>query len=195
MISTLGNKMLQSLWMTWEAVFELITPLRSVYQSQFGICKVVVRTHRGTSIHCEDGTYIHKGDYVCEIHLDNREVLELSRSVGADRAALVTARRLRDALKQVGHAVNTNPELAKVKALTGITLLHRGITYGLGFELHPLETKWMQRVSTIYLRLLLRMLNPEGAKRLKQQRSKLVPKMLMMSRATLMDRYVNRVKE
>ncbi|EPY12274.1 YkoP family protein [Paenibacillus alvei] len=195
MISTLGNKMLQSLWMTWEAVFEMFTPLRSVYQSQFGICKVVVRTHRGAPIRCEDGTCIYTGDYVGEIHLDNREILKLSRSVGANRAAIVTARRLREALRQVGPAVNTDPELAKVKALTGITLLHRGITYGLGFELHPLETKWMQRVSTIYLRLLLRMLNPEGAKRLKQQRSKLVPKMLMMSRATLMDRYVNRVKE
>ncbi|EJW20142.1 polysaccharide deacetylase [Paenibacillus alvei] len=191
MISALGNKMLQSLWMTWEAVFEMITPLRSVYQSQYGICKIVVRTHRGSSIRCEDGTCIHKGDYVCEIHLDNREVLELSRTVGADRAALVTARRLRDALKHIGHAVDTKPELAKVRALTGITLLHRGIIHGLGFELHPLETKWMNQVSTIYLRLLLRMLNPDGAKRLKQQRSKLVPKMLMMTRGALVNRYAS----
>ncbi|GAA0387290.1 YkoP family protein [Paenibacillus motobuensis] len=190
----LYNKMLQSLWMAWEAVFERITPLRSVYQSKFGICKIVVRAHRGSSIRFEDGTYVHAGDQVCEIHLDNREVLQLSRAVGADRAAIVTARRLREALKDIGRAVDTDPKLAKAKALTGITLLHRGIIHGLGFELHPLETKWMERISTVYLRLLLRMLNPEGAKRLKQQRSKLIPKMLMMSRASLVNRYASGVK-
>ncbi|MCM3338331.1 polysaccharide deacetylase [Paenibacillus sp. MER TA 81-3] len=138
---------------------------------------------------CNDGHWVHSGDWVGELHLDNRQVLQLSHSVGPDRAALMTARMLRNSLKQISLAMDSTPELAKVKALTGITLLHRGIIYGLGFELHPMKSKWFQWFSTYYLRLLLTVLHPGGKRRVKQSTEKLNPMMLMMTKQALMERY------
>ncbi|WP_418888870.1 YkoP family protein [Paenibacillus apiarius] len=180
---------LQSIWMMWERVFDLFTRLRSVSVSQYGICKLVVRRHHGQDVQCNDGHWVHAGDWVGELHLDNRQVLQLSRSVGPDRAALMTARLLRDSLGQISLAMESTPELAKVKALTGITLLHRGIIYGLGFELHPMTSKWFRWITTWYLRFLLAVLHPSGKRRVKQSTGKLNPMMLMMTKQSLMQRY------
>ncbi|MEC0239365.1 polysaccharide deacetylase [Paenibacillus dokdonensis] len=189
MLASISKASAQSVWMAWESVFDQITKLRSASMKKFGICKLVIRRHHGKSVECHDGHWIHSGDWVGELHLDNRQVLELSREVGADRAALLTARMLRRSMKQISHAMETDPELAQVKALTGITLLHRGIIHGLGFELHPLDSKGFRMFSTYYLRLLLRVLHPVGRRRMKQNAPKLVPKMLMMTRQSLFSRY------
>lgn len=175
--------------MAWESVFDQITKLRSASVKKYGICKLVVRRHHGKSLECLDGQWIHAGDWVGELHLDNRQVLQLSKEVGADRAALLTARMLRRSMKQISAAMGTDRDLGAVKALTGITLLHRGIIHGLGFELHPLESKGFRMFSTYYLRLLLRVLHPVGRERMKQNAPKLIPKMLLMSRAALSARY------
>jgi len=188
-LASTSKIVLQSLWMTWESLFDRITRLRSTSTLKYGICKLVVRRHRGKSVECHDGHWVHRGDWVGELHLDNRQVLMLSRTVGSDRAALMTARMLRDSLRQISQAIESEPGLADIQGLTGITLLHRGIIHGLGFELHPLESKWFRMFSTYYLRILLRVLHPTGKKRIKQRTRKLIPMMLMMSKPTLFRLY------
>ncbi|GIO31901.1 hypothetical protein J2TS6_30420 [Paenibacillus albilobatus] len=189
MLAAITKASAQSAWMAWEAVFDQITKLRSAAVKRYGICKLVVRRHHGKNLKCQDGEWIYPGDWVGELHLDNRQVLKLSRELGADRAALLTARMLRRSIKQISEAMKTEPELAQVKALTGITLLHRGIIHGLGFELHPLESKGFRVFSTHYLRLLLKVLHPVGRERTKKNAPKLVPKMLMLTRKSLLLRY------
>ncbi|BBH23660.1 hypothetical protein Back11_50050 [Paenibacillus baekrokdamisoli] len=186
MVSRTG---MQSAWMAWEGLFDQITRIRSESVTQYGICKLVIRQHHGKSIACDKGYWIHEGDWVGELHLDNRQVLELSRSIGPDRAALMTARMLRKSLQQISYAMVHNPGLWKVQALTGITLLHRGIIHGLGFELHPMESRWLRVWTTYYLRFLLRILHPVGKQRMKQSASKLVPMKLMITRQALLNRY------
>ncbi|MGG1638910.1 YkoP family protein [Paenibacillus sp. NRS-1760] len=193
-VSTASRTGMQSAWMAWEGLFDQITKIRSVSVTQYGICKLVVRKHQGKSIACHDGYYINAGDYVGELHLDNQKVLELSRTKGADRTALMTARMLRKSLEQISYAMEHNLEFRKVKALTGITLLHRGIIHGLGFNQHPIQSKCLRIWLTIYLRFLLRVLHPVGKQRVKQSSSKLVPMMLMMSRQTLLHRYQKEVQ-
>ncbi|MCJ8013098.1 polysaccharide deacetylase [Paenibacillus sp. KQZ6P-2] len=189
MLASISKASAQSVWMAWESVFDQITKLRSASVKKYGICKLVIRRHHGKSLECHDGQWIHARDWVGELHLDNRQVLQLSKEVGADRAALLTARMLRRSMKQISAAMDTDPKLSHVKALTGITLLHRGIIHGLGFELHPLESKGFRMFSTYYLRLLLRVLHPVGRERTKKNAPKLVPKMLLMSREALFARY------
>jgi hypothetical protein len=184
-----GKAALQSAWMLWEKGFERLSRWRSAWMAQFGICKVVVRQHRGESISCRDGTWIHRGDWVGELHLDNREVLRLLRSAGSERTALLTARLARDSLREISAALESRPELAGVKALVGITLLHRGIVHGLGFERHALESRWFERMTTWYLRILLRIMHPEGGRRIRQRTDKLVPVMLIHTRTALLARF------
>lgn len=175
--------------MMWERVFDLITKARSASVSQYGICKLVVRRYHGPSMQCHDGQWVYSGDWVGELHLDNKQVLELCRSVGPNRAALMTARQLRDALYQISRAIDGKPELAEVTALTGITLLHRGIIYGLGFEQHPMKSRWLQWTTTHYLRLLLAVMHPSGTRRVRQSSEKLNPMVLMMTKKALLERY------
>lgn len=183
--------MLQSTWMVWERIFDFGMSFwrESVYK--YGICKLVIRKHSGKSINCHDGHRIHAGDWIGELHLDNQQVIELTRSLGADRAGVRTARMLRDAMKQIRYDLEDNPKLADVKALTGITLLHRGIIHGLGFELHPIESNWSRRFLKIYLRLLLRVLHPQGKQRVKSADKKLNPMFLIISREALIERWTH----
>lgn len=186
---SLKKTTLQSLWMTWENVFDLLTRLRSESVWRYGICKLVVRQHHGKSITCQDGHRILAGDWVGELHLDNRQVLQLTRTFGADRAGLRTARMVRNAMKEISRELDSKPELLKVQALTGITLLHRGIIHGIGFEQHPIESKWQQRWYGMYLRFLLRVLHPEGKQRVEHSAEKLSPMMLVMSKQSLKERF------
>lgn len=189
MSASTSKVFVQSLWMMWERVFDLVTKARSASVSQYGICKLVVRRYHGASMQCHDGQWVYTGDWVGELHLDNKQVLELSRSLGPNRAALMTARQLRDALHQISRAIDGTPELAKVTALTGITLLHRGIVYGLGFEQHPMKSRWLQWTTTYYLRLLLAVMHPSGTRRVRQSSEKLNPMVLMMTKKALLERY------
>ncbi|MEK4292531.1 YkoP family protein [Paenibacillus sp. FSL R5-0914] len=185
----------QSLWMMWESLFAVVTKFRSQSVWRYGICKLVVLKYHGESIVCQDGHQILPGDWVGELHLDNRQVVQLTRTLGADRAGIRTARMLREAMKEISRELDSNPELSKVQALTGITLLHRGIIHGIGFEQHPIKSKWQQRWFGIYLRFLLRMLHPEGKHRVEDGMEKLSPKMLVLSKQSLKARFAPRRKE
>jgi len=189
MKEAIAKKALQSVWMMWESVFDWITKLRSASTKQYGICKLVVRRHYGRTLTCYDGHKIGSGDWVGELHLDNRQVLELARTFGADRAGLSTARMLRKAIRQIRLELEFNPELSKIQALTGITLLHRGIIHGIGFEQHPIESKWQRRLYGTYLRLLLSVMHPHGKRRVQQNRELLSPMLLLISTPALKGRF------
>ncbi|WP_028608862.1 YkoP family protein [Paenibacillus harenae] len=180
---------IRSLWMTWEKGFGYALRWRSPCTLQYGICKLMLKRHSGDRIECQDGTRIRSGDWVGELHLDNGKVLQLLQSGGSDRAALHVARMARDSLRQISDALETKPELSQVKALIGVTLLHRGITHGLGFERHPLRPGAFRRLSTSYLRLLLSAMHPDGTRRIGLRKEQLVPIMLVHTRASLKERF------
>lgn len=186
------NTIRQTVWLAWEKAVCWAMALRSEYTLQFGICKVMVRQYSGESILCADGTWIEEGDRIGELHLDNRRVLELVREHGADRAGLLTARLVRQSLGQIEAAMDARPELAMVKALVGVTLLHRGLTHGLGFERRPLPGKGFEKLSRLYLLLLLRFLHPDGAARVRRGKEKLVPMMLVHTRGSLREAMAGR---
>lgn len=116
-------------------------------------------------------------------------MLELAREVGTDRAGLSTARMLKKAIKQICTELDHNPELGKIRAFTGITLLHRGIIHGIGFEQHPIEAKWQKRLYGSYLRLLLSVIHPDGKRRVQHNREQLSPMMLLISTPALKARF------
>ncbi|MFF2480398.1 YkoP family protein [Paenibacillus sp. NPDC058071] len=185
MEATLSKRAVQSLWMMWEGVFDWITTFRSASIKHYGICKLVVRRHHGRTLTCYDGHQIRSGDWVGELHLDNRKVMELTREFGADLAGLSTARMFRAAIKQIRLELNDNPEMGQIQAFMGITLLHRGIVHGIGFEHHPIKAKWQRLWYGWYLRLLLRVMHPEGKRRIRQNREQLSPMLMMISTPAL----------
>ncbi|MFD2114285.1 polysaccharide deacetylase [Paenibacillus yanchengensis] len=181
---------IQFMWMVWEGIFDFLTKFRSESIWRFGICKLVVKKYNGKGVILKNGQQIVAGEWIGELHLDNSQVLKLTRTVGADQAGLSIARMLQHAMVQMASEIDNQSELKKVQALMGITLLRRGLTHGLGFEQHPIESKWQQRIITVYLRMLLRVLHPEGNKRIQRNKKKLTPCMLVISSSSLKERFL-----
>jgi hypothetical protein len=175
----------QNVWMTWERTAAWAMKLTSEHALYAGICIVMVKRYKGEPFVCEDGTRIERGDRIGELHLNNGKVLALTRELGADRAALQTARLARNSLKEIRRELDGRPELAGIKALVGVTILHRGLTHGLGFEQRPLASKRFEKLTSIYLKLLLRFMHPNGLARSERSRLKLTPVMLVCTRGNL----------
>jgi hypothetical protein len=189
MLLRLLKSFMQAAWLVWERGFDCISRFRSSHTSHFGICKVMIKKHQGESIVCADSTIIEKGDLVGELHLNNKMILTMIKSQGSDRTALMTARLVRKSMQQISEAFTSQPKFSEVRALVGITLLHRGLTHGLGFEQQPMKSSLLQRITTAYLRLLLSVLHPEGKKRIGRKTKQLIPMMLIHSRSSLWNRF------
>ncbi|GIO96745.1 hypothetical protein J14TS5_18310 [Paenibacillus lautus] len=189
MLRKLLKTVMQSSWMIWERIFSFISRFRSSHISRFGICTVMIKKHRGECIVCEDSTVIQNGDLVGELHLDNETILKLIRSEGPDRAALKIARLARKSMLQISRAYEGQSEFSEVSALVGITLLHRGLTHGLGFEHQAMKPDLFQKLTTSYLRMLLSVMHPDGKSRIDRRTELLVPMMLIHTRSSLMKRF------
>lgn len=189
LLHKLLKSVMQSTWMIWERIFAFISRFRSSHISHFGICTVMIKKHQGESIVCEDSTVIHNGDLIGELHLDNETILRLIRSEGPDRAALKIARLGRKSMKQISCAYENQTEFSEVSALVGITLLHRGLTHGLGFEHQEMKPDIFQKITTLYLRMLLSVMHPEGKSRIERRTELLVPMMLIHTRSSLRKRF------
>jgi len=175
--------------MIWERIFSFISKFRSLHISRFGICTVMIKKHRGERIVCEDSTVIRDGDLVGELHLDNETILKLIRAEGPDRAALKIARLGRKSMQQISRAYESQSEFSEVNALVGITLLHRGLTHGLGFEHQAMKPDLFQKLTTSYLRMLLSVMHPEGKSRIDRRTELLVPMKLIHTRSSLRKRW------
>nr|WP_108991254.1 polysaccharide deacetylase [Paenibacillus agaridevorans] len=186
-----GKSMMQSVWMVWERGFGWVLRFRSLHTTHFGICTVMIKRHRGSSILCQDSTLIHDGDMIGELHLNNDTILALIKAEGPDRAALKTARLARRSMMQISEAFEDQPEFREVKALVGITLLHRGLTHGLGFEQQALKYGVFRQMTTAYLRLLLTAMHPDGQRRVARKTEALIPMMLIHTRASLKNRFLS----
>ncbi|MGV2786917.1 polysaccharide deacetylase [Clostridium perfringens] len=189
MLRKLLKTVMQSSWMIWERIFSFISRFRSSHISRFGICTVMIKKHRGECIVCEDSTVIQNGDLVGELHSDNETILKLIRSEGPDRAALKIARLARKSMLQISRAYEGQSEFSEVSALVGITLLHRGLTHGLGFEHQAMKPDLFQKLPTSYLRMLLSVMHPDGKSRIDRRTELLVPMMLIHTRSSLMKRF------
>jgi hypothetical protein len=189
LLRKLLKTVMQSSWMIWERIFSFISRFRSSHISRFGICTVMIKKHRGECILCEDSTVIQNGDLVGELHLDNETILKLIRSEGPDRAALKIARLARKSMLQISRAYEDQSEFSKVSALVGITLLHRGLTHGLGFEHQAMKPDLFQKLTTSYLRMLLSVMHPDGKSRIDRRTELLVPMLLIHTRSSLLKRF------
>ncbi|MFF3923968.1 YkoP family protein [Paenibacillus lactis] len=186
---------MQSMWMAWESIFKWSSRFRGSHTFHFGICTVMIKKHRGAPIICADSTVISQGDWIGELHLDNAEILNLIRTEGPDLAALKIARLGRRSMKLISRAYADQFEFNEVRALVGITLLHRGLTHGLGFEMQAMKQGLFRKLTTSYLRLLLSVLHPEGMNRIGRRTEQLIPMMLIHTRASLARRFPSPLPE
>ncbi|OAT81824.1 hypothetical protein A6M21_10560 [Desulfotomaculum copahuensis] len=147
------------------------------------------RRYRGKPLTLPDGVVLRAGDPVGELHLNNNLLREITaRGRTPERIALLTLKELRRSLPALAGYVRQTPRYRDIKALLGLTMLHQG-TERLGFIKIELPSG-LRRIARWYQGWLLVLMHPEGRRRLTGRKDKLTPKLVVISRAELLRRYL-----
>ncbi|EGL16919.1 hypothetical protein HMPREF9413_0645 [Paenibacillus sp. HGF7] len=175
-------------WMLWERLFHRL------YRVQPGdpehrFLHYRIRTYHGQELILEDGEIIRPGDKVAELHLDNEWLRRAgSQSSSMMKLAVQMIRAMGHSMPRLAHRLLTDPALADLKGVYGISMIHRG-TRQFGFTVLPLHNRLWRWSSTLYLRVLLGMLHPGGFGRLQENTARLNPRIIAMSVSQMKKRY------
>jgi peptidoglycan-N-acetylglucosamine deacetylase len=142
--------------------------------------------HYGPDLILRDGTIIHPGAQVGELHLDRARVIHLHRTVPQCQVGFVLRRELEDALRRLAQRVIEHPPYRQLAAFRSTTLFWKEATR-LGFEVCLHDIGWHHRVLSWYQRMLLVRDHPLGRHRLRGRRWE--ARTVWLSRQELLRRY------
>ncbi|MGZ4113224.1 MAG: polysaccharide deacetylase family protein [Tumebacillaceae bacterium] len=182
------KRLVVALWMQWETLFAKLYGVKT-FDEQNPFLHYRVRKYQGSPISLEDGTEIRKGDKIAELHLDNEMLLHFSAHARSSmKVAIQMIRHMAPLMPLVAERFACDPEFADVKGIYGVTIINRGVQQ-FGFTVLELEKSVFSFFTNLYLKLLLSVLHPSGKQRLRERTEKLVPKMIIVTRAELIRRY------
>lgn len=104
---------------------------RFVPNSEYNCVYLDMMKHKGKAITLNDGTVIHKGDLVAEVHINNKEM--------KDTDVRKVFGMLNAEFNAMGKALASMEEYADLKGIFGRTLLYP-INKRLGFEVHEIRS-------------------------------------------------------
>jgi hypothetical protein len=178
------KKFIVGAWMLWEKVFHKLFRLRPIGDGKSFNYRV--RKYTGPPLDLRANTTLHSGDHIMEIHFENQMLYKLGMS---SRSALQTGikiiREMEKALPDMARELATTPNGDMVKALYGVSMIHRG-GESLGYGTYDLPRGLFSWMTNIYLRILIRVIHPEGNDRVRTRGEKMNPRMLIMPRELLL---------
>jgi peptidoglycan-N-acetylglucosamine deacetylase len=178
------KKALVGTWMLWEKLFHVLFRLRPVGDGKSFNYRV--RRYSGPPLDLRGDTTLHSGDYVMELHFENQMLFELSRDSRSDvQTGIKLIRQVERALPDLARELGTVRRGDQVKGLYGVSMIHRG-SESLGFETFELPRGLFAWMTNIYLKVLIRVIHPEGNQRVRHKAEKLSPRMLLMPRDVLL---------
>ncbi|GIO40246.1 polysaccharide deacetylase family protein [Paenibacillus apis] len=185
---SLFKKTIVALWMAWEKLFHLLFRLKTI-NPENPLMHFRVRSYRGQQVTMSDGSVLTAGDRVMELHIDNKLLFELGmKSKSPVQLAIKMVRRMEQEMPLIARYVADHAELAKVKALYGVSMINRG-PEKFGFTVTDLPKGLFSGSSRVYLKLLMRVIHPEGGSRLNQSPELLIPKLILMPLEYLAEHY------
>ncbi|MFE6794701.1 polysaccharide deacetylase family protein [Paenibacillus chitinolyticus] len=175
-------------WMLWERLFHRLYRIQPG-DSEHRFLHYRIRAYHGQELILDDGEIIRPGDKVAELHLDNEWLRQAgSQSSSMMKLAVQMIRAMDKSMPRLAHRLLTDPALADLKGVYGISMIHRG-TKQFGFTVLPLHNRLWRWSSTLYLRFLLGMLHPGGFGRLQENTARLNPRIIAMSASQMKKRY------
>ncbi|MFB7816762.1 polysaccharide deacetylase family protein [Paenibacillus chitinolyticus] len=175
-------------WMLWERLFHRLYRIQPG-DSEHRFLHYRIRAYHGQELVLEDGEIIRPGDKVAELHLDNEWLRQAgSQNSSMMKLAVQMIRAMDKSMPRLAHRLLTDPTLADLKGVYGISMIHRG-TKQFGFTVLPLHNRLWRWSSTLYLRVLLGMLHPGGFGRLQENTARLNPRIIAMSASQMKKRY------
>jgi hypothetical protein len=142
--------------------------------------------HYGPDLILRDGTIIHPGAQVGELHLDRARVTHLHRTVAQRRLGFALRHELEETLQRLAQQVIAQPQYHPLEAFRSTTLFWKEATR-LGFEVCEQDIGWHEVLVGWYQRLLLARDHPLGRHRLRGRRWKACT--VWLSRRELLRRY------
>ena len=163
------NTNLLMLWGYWDEIYQRCTRLTYIEKGN-NIFRVVPLRYRGETLRTSDERTIHDGDLILKIHIHNYYFATLCRGVQDElRVALLLRRQ-------------------QIKGIVGTTMLHKGVA-PLGFSISDVPMNWFFRYKRWYLRLMLRLVHPNGKRRVQTWKHDMPLKRVYMSKELLLARY------
>lgn len=183
MKQTIWREFTLALWDIWERIYSLLFHVRKIKPG--GLFRLNLRQYRGPVLTLRDGTTVHPGDMVGELHLANRQLVDLQRKCSNQiQAVMCVKKEMKQNLTHLATLVAQEKVSPEVKAFFGITIFHQGARL-LGFEVEEIESRFWRYCFRLGQLLLLATYHPLGTRRLKQGHQSLVPKVIWISRAAL----------
>jgi hypothetical protein len=177
------------LWGVWDGIYQRCTRLRYIAKGQ-NIFRIVLLRYRGEPLTTSDNRIISSGDLIVKLHIHNYYFATLCRGVKDDRrVALLLRRHILSSLPQLASYLASLQEVDKIKGIVGTTMLHKGVE-PLGFSISDVPMNWFFRYKRWYLRLMIRIIHPDGKRRVRQWDHTMPLKRVYMSKEELFRRYL-----
>ena len=185
---SLFKRLTVKLWLGYEKLFHVVFGLKTASETK-PVLHFRARPYHGETMMLDDGVTLQHDDQVLELHFDNQHLYDIGHSSKSSvHLAIKLIRDVEKALPEIAAYVAERPELQQIKALYGVSFIHRGPEQ-FGFTVRDLPKGLFSWMTKRYLKLLLRVIHPMGQNRLRQQSDQLVPKTITMSMEYLMKRY------
>jgi peptidoglycan-N-acetylglucosamine deacetylase len=164
-------------WNTWFGVQRL---------DQDSILTLGPAIHYGSDLVLRDGTMIHPGAQVGELHLDRARLTHLHRAVPQCRVGFTLRRELENALRRLAQSIIERSHYHQMEAFRSTKLFWKEATR-LGFEVCRHDIGWHRVLLSWYQRMLLARDHPLGRHRLWGRRWE--ARTIWLSRRELLRRY------
>ncbi|WP_311079438.1 polysaccharide deacetylase family protein [Paenibacillus polymyxa] len=175
-------------WLQYERLFHVLFRLRPVSKEDT-IFYYRRRIYHGPNINMENSRWLEKGDPVIELHFDNKKLFQLGTTAKSMvHLAIQLIRIVKKQLPDLAQHIVHDSEMKGVKAIYAVSMIHRG-PEKLGFQVRELPKGLFKHVSTVYLKLLFRVIHSSGSKQLSEKKDVMVAKLIVMPMDTLFDRY------
>ena len=176
------------LWIKWERMFTRLFRIQPIDRSD-PLLMVRVRTYWGKTIPLLDGEKIQRGDRIMEMHFNNEMLFNMGIQARSPfQLAIQMIRATEKLLPKTLPIILKHPDSENIKALYGISMIYQGSDQ-FGFTINNVPKGPFSFFTTVYLRLLLCIVHPQGYGRLQNKMGKLVPRMMIMTKKELMRRY------
>lgn len=182
------NTGLLMLWGYWDSIYQRCTRLRYVEKGN-NIFRIVLLRYRGEPLITSDQRIINHGDLIVKLHIHNYYFATLCKGIKDDlRLALLLRRHIMLSLPKLAVYLERLERREEIKGIVGTTMLHKGVE-PLGFSISDVPMTWFFRYKRWYLRLMLRIIHPEGKRRVQSWKQEMPLKRVYMSKDQLLGRY------
>lgn len=183
---SIWKKAIVSLWLLWEKLFHVVFRLKTVGNAEDAAFHYRVIRYTGEDVEFAEGGRVVKGDRVAELHFDNKKLSSIAATSKSPVATGIRMlREVEQALPLLANQLAADSEANDIKAVYGITMIHRGADR-LGFEIFQLPEGLFAKSTRIYLRMLIKVLtNTQKTGKDKKKRDMISPRMLLMPVATI----------